>query len=157
MNEAKITADLVTYLTPLNRGEITKLSDQSTIGIPDMAVVGGHTTMWVEVKYEKYLKPHPFNLRKLLGWPGPQFRFVAKSDYHGSGSFYIIFFHQTRLRRWNTMIFTGVQAANWCNADENIYLDRTSSFPIYEGKAFHILWEEIQKRRKTCINPMKTF
>ena len=72
---------------------------------------------------------------------------MAKSDFHGSGSFYIIFFHQPRLRLWHTMIFTGVQAANYCNENFDLFLEIPNPH-VHRGKAFGKLWEQILQRRK---------
>lgn len=146
MKESVITAELVEYLNPLNKGLIIKHADMATLGIPDLSITGGHVTQWVEVKYVDYIKPVDFNLRKIVGWQGPQFRTVASLDFHGTGAFYVIFFHQARKRIWHTFICTGVQCVNLCNTDHEINLSGHTF--LWQGKNFEQVWKTLQRGRK---------
>jgi hypothetical protein len=142
MNEARITAELLHFLRTKTRGLIIKHADQSTIGIPDISITCGHETLWLEVKLIKYKRVKPMELRKIVGFPGPQARTVSLLDFHGSGCGYAIFF--TNGEEWHLYLQDGVEMANLCNQNRTI----TPGKDMLYSKSFEQVWDWIIKRRK---------
>lgn len=144
MKEADVKNELMKFLKAKNgAGPIIKHADMSTLGLPDVSVTGGRSTIWLELKLVKYKIWKDFDLRRIVEWNGPQSRLMSLLDYHGTAALYAIFFYRETPRAWHTIVLSGVNVANICNAGGSF-----KTYSISQGKDFEWVWNTILKYRK---------